>query len=155
MSPMFWAALIPVCFAIGWLIARRPVREAFEDRNLDRARDQFRLQREGLEARFLSALARLDPIEKLRWDEADWRNEVVWARDRRTRHIIALVGVSFEPEAFAQEYTEPPARHATALFEYRKGRWVAEGWRIDEIRPHEAFIGNQRLEPISLPHHPA
>jgi hypothetical protein len=151
MSPMLWAALVPACCVVGWLLARRPVREAFEDLNLDRARDQFRLQREGLEARFLTAVGRLDPVEKLRWDDAEWRNEVVWARDRRTRRILALVGVSFEPESFTLEYTEPPARHATALFEYRKGKWVAEGRRIDEIRPHEAFIGNQRIEPISLP----
>ena len=55
MSPMLWAALVPACFVVGWLFARRPVREAFEDLNLDRAREQFRLQREGLEARFTSS----------------------------------------------------------------------------------------------------
>lgn len=151
MSPMLWAALAPCCAAVGYLVIRRPLRDALQDMNLDRAREQFRLQREGLEARFVTALGRIEPIEKVRWDDAHWRDEVVWARDRRTRRVLALVGVTFESEGFGG-YTEPPARHATALFEYRKGRWHAEGRRIDEIRPHEAFIGNLRIEPIAIPH---
>lgn len=148
MSPILWAALIPTGIGCGWLLIRRPLRDALEDLNLDRAREQFRIQREGLEARFVATVNRTEPVEGLRWDEAEWRDEVVWARDRRTRRILALVGVAFEPEVFGG-YSDPPARHATALFEYRKGKWVADGRRLDEIRPHEAFIGNQRLEPIA------
>ncbi len=148
MSPFLWATLIFVGLFAGWFVLRRPLRDAIEDMNLDRAREQFRLQREGLEARFVATLNREEPSEGLRWDDAEWRNEIVWARDRRTRQILALVGVIFEPEGFGG-YTDPPARHATALFEYRKGKWCAEGRRLDEIRPHEAFIGNQRFEPIA------
>lgn len=151
MSPMYWTALIPVCMLGAWLVVRRPIRDAIEDLGVDRARDQFRLHREGLEARFLSALGRVDPIEKIRWDEAHWRDEVVWARDRRSRCLLALVGVTFDVEPFG-DYPEPPARHSTALFEYRKGRWHAEGKRLDEIRPDEAFIRNQRFEPVVLPY---
>ena len=36
-------------------------------------------------------------------------------------------------------------RHATALFEFRKGRWHVEGKRLDEVRPDEAIGRNQRL----------
>jgi hypothetical protein len=149
MSPMLWAALIPVSALAAWLVVRRPLREAIEDLSIDQARDQFRLHREGLEARFLSALARVDPIEKLRWDEATWHNEVVWARDRRTRRLLALVGVTFEVEPFGID-AEHPLRHSTALFEYRKGKWIAEGKRLDEIRPDEAFIRNHLFEPVDL-----
>ena len=149
MSSILWAVLVPVCVLASWLIVRRPVRVALEDLSVDRGRDQFRLQREGLEARFLSALARVDPAEKLRWDDAHWRDEVVWARDRRSRHLLALVGVTFDSEPFG-DYPEPPPRHATALFEFRKGRWHADGKRLDEIRPDEAFIGNHRFEPLEL-----
>lgn len=150
MFPMLWAGLVPFCLLAAWLVVRRPLRIALEDRDVDRARDQFRLRREGLEARFLSALGRVDPLEKLRWDEARWRDEVVWARDRRSRYLLALVGVDFDPEPFGA-LPESPARHATALFEYRKGRWHAEGKRLDEIRPDEAFIGNQGFEPLGSP----
>jgi hypothetical protein len=149
MSPILWAALVPVCLLAAWLVIRRPLHDALQDLNVDRARDQFRLHREGLEARFLSALGRIDPLEKLRWDDAHWRDEVVWARDRRSRLLLALVGVTFDPEPYG-DYPEPPPRHATALFEYRKGRWHAEGKRLDEIRPDEAFIRNQRFEPLGL-----
>jgi len=149
MSPMLWALLVPVCLLAAWLIVR-PLRAIVEDLNVDRARDQFRLQREGLEARFLSAVGRLDPIEKTRWDEARWRDEIIWARDRRSRRLLALVGVTFEAELFG-EFPESPPHHATALFEYFKGTWHAEGKRLDEIRPDEAFIRNQRFEPLGLP----
>ena len=151
MSPMYWAALVPLCLAGAWMVVRRPLRDALEDLGVDRARDQFRLQREGLEARFLAVLGRIEPEEKLRWDEAHWRDEIVWARDRRSRRLLALVGVTFDVEPFGT-YPEPPPRHATALFEYRKGRWHAEAKRLDEIRPDEAFIRNQRFEPVVLPH---
>ncbi len=146
-----WAVLVPGCLVAAWWIVRRPLRDALEEMNVDRARDGFRLQRERLEAQFLSALGRLDPIEKLRWDDAHWRDEVVWARDRRTRRLLAMVGVSFDSESFG-DFPDCPVRHATAIFEYRKNAWVAEGKRLDEIRPDEAFIRNQRFEPLGLPH---
>lgn len=151
MAPMLWAALIPLCVLAAWLVVRRPLRDAIEDLGVDRARDQFRLRREGLEARFLLVLGRSDPLEKLRWDEAHWRDEVVWARDRRTRYLLALVGVTFPDESFGP-YPDLPARRSTALFEYRKGHWHAEGKRLDEINPDEAFLRNQRFEPVLLPH---
>ncbi len=149
---MFWVlcvALIPLGSLAAWLVVRRPMRDAIHSLSIDHARDQFRLHREGLEARFLTALARVDPIEKLRWDEATWPSEVVWARDRRTRRLLALVGVTFEVEPFGID-AEPPVRHSTALFEFRKGKWHAEGKRLDEIRPDEAFIRNHLFEPVPL-----
>ncbi len=85
MSPMFWAILVPICLILSWFVIRRPVREVVEELHVERARDLFRIRREGLEARFLSSVGRLDPAEKLRWDDARWRDEVVWARDRKSR----------------------------------------------------------------------
>ena len=61
--------------------------------------------------------------------------------------------MTFDPEPFGGDYPEPPPRHATALFEYTKGKWCAEGKRLDEIRPDEAFIRNQRIEPIAATPH--
>jgi hypothetical protein len=151
MGWLVWAGLLPVCAAAFALLAHRLARYLREEFRVDRARDQFRLQREWLEARFLGALSRIDPVERLRWEDARWRDEIVWARDRQTRRLLALVGVEIDSEPFADEVDSPP-RQATAMFEFRKGRWHAEGKRLDEIRPDEAFLRHGRFEPLALPH---
>jgi hypothetical protein len=150
MGSYVWAGLLPIGMLAVWLLLRRPVRGLVEDFNVDRARDLFRLRREWLEARFLTELTRLNPIERLRWDEAQWHDEVVWARDRQTRRLLALIDVHFEADPFS-DFPEEPPHHATALFEFRKGRWHAEGKHFDEIRPDEAFLRHHRFEPLVLP----
>jgi hypothetical protein len=147
MGFLIWGGILPACLFAGWLILRRPVRQFAEDLHVDRAREQFRHQREWLEARFLGALAKVDPQERLRWEDAHWHDEVLWARDRQSRVFLALIGVHFDIQPF-EELTGLTPRHATALFEYRKGRWVAEGKRLDELRPDEAVLRGQRFEPV-------
>ena len=44
------------------------------------------------------------------------------------------------------------ARLATAVFEYRKGRWWADGKRLDEIRPDEVVGRNRPYEPVEIIH---
>jgi hypothetical protein len=147
MGLVIWGMVLPACLLAAWFILRRPVRQFAEELHVDHARELFRLQREWLEARFLSALAKIDPIERIRWEDAHWHDEVLWARDRQTRSFLALIGVHFDGQAF-DELGEPRPRHSTALFEYRKGRWCAEGKRLDEIRPDEAVFRSQRFEPV-------
>src|SRR5438874_1410095 len=144
------ARVLPVCIIAVGLLLLWPALHVVRSMRVDRARDLFRLRREWLEAHFLSALGRLDPAERLRWEEAHWHDEIVWARDRQTRRLLALIGVHFDAESMS-EFPGYPPRHATALFEYHKGRWHAEGKRIDEIRPDEAFLRLQRFEPVVLP----
>jgi hypothetical protein len=134
---------------VAWMILRRPFRLSFERMHVDHARDLFHQQREWLEARFLKALSRVDPEEGLRWEEAHWHDEVLWARDRQTRRLLALIGVHFDSDPFDDPLGARP-RHATALFEFRKGRWVAEGKLLDELRPAEAVLRYQRFEPVVL-----
>jgi hypothetical protein len=147
MGQLIWLGLLPACLVAVWVILRRPVRHFAEELHVDHARALFRQQREWLEARFLSALARVDPVERVRWEDAHWHDEVLWARDRQTRVFLALIGVHFEDHTF-DEVGEPRPRHSTALFEYRKGRWCADGKRLDEIRPDEAVLRNHRFEPV-------
>ena len=149
MSSIIWVGLIPACFLALWLILRRPARQFAEDMHVDHARDLFRQQRECLEAKFLAALGKVDPIERLRWEEAHWHDEVLWARDRQTRRLLALIGVHFDSNPF-EDTSDSGSRHSTALFEFRKGRWFAEGKRLDEIRPDEAVRRNHRFEPVVL-----
>ena len=149
MGLIIWGGVLPACLFVGWLILRRPVRQFAEELHVDHARDLFRQQREWLEAKFLAALGKVDPIERLRWEEAHWHDEVLWARDRQTRRLLALIGVHFDSNPF-EDLSDSSSRHSTALFEFRKGRWFAEGKRLDEIRPDEAVRRNQRFEPVVL-----
>jgi hypothetical protein len=144
MGLLLGAGILIVGALVTSLILRRPLRQIAEDMHVDHARVLFHQQREWLEARFISALNRADPVEGERWESAHWHDEVVWARDRQTRHLLALVCVHFEPAPF--ELSSSP-KHATVLFEFRKGRWCAEGKRLDKTRPHEAIGRNQRFEP--------
>jgi hypothetical protein len=149
MSQFIWVGILPACLIALFLILRRPARQFAEEMHVDHARDLFRQQREWLEAKFLSALSKLDPIEGLRWEEAHWHDEVLWARDRQTRRLLALIGVHFDSSPF-EDPPDSSMRHATALFEFRKGRWFAEGKRLDEVRPDEAVRRNQRFERVVL-----
>ncbi|CAN5911314.1 hypothetical protein BH23PLA1_BH23PLA1_31800 [soil metagenome] len=141
--------LVPLCLTLAYLILRRPFREFREEIGFDQAHELFRRQREHLEARFVAVLIRVDPLQGMRWEEACWHDEVVWARDRQTRRLLALIGVHFEVNPFDDDQ---PAQHATAIFEYAniKAGWTTEGRFLDETRPDEAVLLHHRLEPIVL-----
>ena len=135
-----------------WLILRRPLRQFVEDVHVDHARELFRQQREWLEARFSRPWARPTPSRA--------------CAGRRPTGTTRSSGPATARPAASSPWsasTSSPARsttaarcprHATALFEFRKGRWHAEGKRLDEIRPDEAVGRNQRFEPVVTPSPP-
>jgi hypothetical protein len=145
MGLLIGAAILLVCSLVAWLALRRPVRQIVEDVRVDHARALFHQEREWLEARFITALSRVDFAEGKRWETASWHDEVLWARERKTRRLLALVCVHFEPDPFDLALVQ---RHATALFEFCGGRWKAEGKRLDEMRPAEAVARNERFEAV-------
>lgn len=146
MSWLIWAGVLPLCLILAVYLLQRPLRLFLEELHVDQARESFHRRREWLEARFVTALGRADPSEGQRWEEARWHDEVVWARDRQTRSFLALVCVHLEAEPFEN------ARLATAVFEYRKGQWHAEGKRLYEISPDQAVGRNRRFEPVVIVH---
>jgi hypothetical protein len=143
--------ILPTCVAATWFIVRKPLRQVVEELGVDQARLSFHQRREWLEAGFLTALAKIDPIERLRWESAHWHDPVYWARDHQSRRLIALVEIHFDDDHFAI-LPEPATSHATALFEYRKGHWFADGKRLDATRPDEAFQLLGRFEPVARLH---
>lgn len=150
MRPMVWMVILPACMVAGWFFARRPIRELVDGYQFEHARLLFRRQREWLEAYFLKAIAIEDPLEAVRWDDARWLDQVHWARDRQTHRLLALLGVEFDVNPF----DDSMIRHATALFEFRKGRWFAEGKHVDALRPDEALRRHRRYEPVTPPERP-
>jgi hypothetical protein len=145
---VFAGLMLPATLAVAWLILRRPFREICGEISFEKARERFRQQREHLEAKFVTQASRLDPSEAERWEEARWQDVVVWARDRKTRVLLALVAVEFAEEPFS----DSPNHHATAIFEFRRDEWGTEGRGLDEVRPDEAFLLHHRLEPIVVAH---
>lgn len=147
MGLLIWAGILAICALLAFWIIRHPLRQIVEEVHVDRARELFHQQREWLEARFISVLGHGDATEGQRWESAQWHDEVLWARDRQTRQLLALVCVHFEPSQFD---LLPMPRHATVLFEFRKGRWHVDGKRLDEVRPDEAIGRNERFEALAV-----
>lgn len=150
MQLLIGAVILFVCTFVAWMVLRRPLRQVIEDVHVDHARLLFHQQREWLEARFISALTLANPVEGQKWEGAHWHDEVLWARDRQSRHLLALVCVHFEPGPFDISHER---RHATAVFEFRKGRWFVDGKRLDETRPDQAVGRNLPFEAVVVTQH--
>lgn len=145
MGLLIAAGTLLLCLLAAWAVLRRPVRQIVEDVRVEHARALFHRNRERLEARFISTLERSDPDEAERWEAARWDDDVLWARDRHTHHLLALTGVEFEPAPFELSFGHS---HATAIFEFHKGQWCTQGKRVDEMRPEEAIGLFRRFETV-------
>lgn len=145
MALLIATGVLTGCFLAAWAVLRRPVRRMVEDVRIEHARALFHRNRERLELRFISALERTDPAASEMWESANWHDDVLWARDRQTHHLLALTCVDFEPEPF--EFS-PERRHATAIFEFHSGHWCAQGKHLDELRPDEAIDLFRRFETV-------
>jgi hypothetical protein len=124
-----------------WVRAWRWLRKGS---NLPEARALFVRQREHLEAKFLAAAARSGKPRGLRWRECDWQSGAVFARERATGKLAALVGVTVRFEAIEGSDMEGlPAvgnlRHASAVFFFDRGQWHTVGRAIFNLAPDEAL----------------
>jgi hypothetical protein len=145
MGLLIAAGILSLCFLATWAVLRRPVSQIVEDVRVEHARTMFHRNREHLEARFVSTVEQSDPDDSERWERARWDDEVLWARDRHTHHLLALTCVEFEFEPFELSFGR---EHATAIFEFHDGHWWAQGKRVDEMRPEEAIGLFRRFETV-------
>ena len=117
---------------IAIAVATRPLRLARVAEKLARAQRDFHRQREFLEARFIERAAASGKPRGLRWSDVDFDDDVIYARDRRTRRLKALVAIEvcFEAvEGGGMEEVEAVSnvRAATAEFLHDGTRWTTEG----------------------------
>lgn len=117
---------------VATALALRPIRAARQAERLARAQRDFHRQREQLEAKFIERASQSGKPRGLRWTDVAFDDDVVYARDRRTRCLKALVAieVSFEAiEGGGMEEVEAVSnvRAATAEFLYGDGRWKTDG----------------------------
>ncbi len=140
---MEWLLLLPVPVVAALLLAWRPLRSFGRDVHSERARESFKLQRERLEANFLHAAQATGKPRGLRWAGIDWDDKVVFARERKTGQIAALIGATIRFEAVEGSDMEGlPAvgnlRNASAVFFFHRGHWHTVGKAIFNMNPDEA-----------------
>jgi hypothetical protein len=97
-----------------------------------------------LKGQFLTLARSAGKPRGLQWSECEWTEAILFARERETGLLTALVGlvVRFEPIAGGEmEGVEAASlpRDTTALFHYRKGRWGTGGRALFNMSPDEAL----------------
>ena len=134
-----------VALAMGTLMVLwRPIRGRLREQELARARRDFHRQREHLEARFVQLAGRSGKPRGLEWVRCDFDDDVIYARNRRSGELSALVGVTIGFEAVeggGMEGVEAVGnlRAATAVFHVLKGAWSTEGRALFNLNPTEAI----------------
>ena len=118
----------------------RPLQAARRAERLARQQRDFRRQREQLEAKFIDRAAASGKPRGLCWQDVSFEDEVLYARDRRTGGLKALVAieVSFEAvEGGGMEEVEAvgDVRAATAEFLHDGNRWHTAGRVFFNLAP--------------------
>jgi len=160
MDPQSWTlvgvavAFIAAAFGVWYLW--RPLQHSRQVSADQRARREFRLQREHLEARFFDRAACSGKPRGLRWTGCDFDNDVTYARDRRSGQLCAFVAVTISFEAIEGGLMEDVEavgnlRAATGVFTASPNGWHTEGRAIFNLSPREAVVHFQdQLEPIEF-----
>lgn len=122
----------------------RPVRAARREARFARARQEFKLQRERLEAKFFALASSSGKPRGLRWTDCEFDNLVTYARDRKSGELSAFVGVTVSFEAIEGGLMEGVEavgnlRAATAVFQYRGKGWDTQGRVMFNLNPSEAI----------------
>jgi hypothetical protein len=139
-----FVALIAVSGLVIYLLWR-DFRSGRQEKALVRARREFHLRREQLEAKFVERASDSGKPRGLRWVDCDFENDVTYARDKRSGQLSAFVGVTISFEAVVgggMEEVEAVSnlRAATAVFSFdEKRQWFTEGRAIFNLNPTEAI----------------
>ncbi len=143
---MGWLWLVAAVLLVGvvFVLIWRPLRSLGKDIQVERARESFLLQRERLEARFVTAAAASGKPRGLRWKDCSFEREVELARERQTGQLVALVPVTIQFEAIEGSDMEGlPAvgnlRNASAVFFFQRGQWLTVGKAVFNLNPVEVI----------------
>jgi hypothetical protein len=109
-----------------------------------RAVEQFHSLRTRLQQQFEHLAGQLGKPRGLRWLACDWQPEVVFARDRQSGALTALVAVNIRFEAIPggeMEHVDAVGllREASAVFHYHRGRWGTGGRALFNMGPTAAM----------------
>ncbi len=144
---MEWLWLLPAALlllSVVLFVLWRPLRSLGKDIQVERARELFLLQRERLEAKFMTAAAATGKPRGLRWKDCSFEHDVELARERHTGQLVALVPVTIQFEAIEGSDMEGlPAvgnlRNASAVFFFHRGQWLTVGKAVFNLNPTEVI----------------
>jgi hypothetical protein len=141
----FWVLLAVVLLGlVVLLLGWRPLRSLGKEIQVERARELFVLQRERLEAKFVTAASATGKPRGLRWKDCSFERDIELARDRKTSQLVALVPVTIAFEAIEGSDMEGlPAvgnlRNASAVFYFQGGQWLTAGKAVFNLNPAEVI----------------
>ena len=132
---------VAVALVAGWLWRRWRAAQLRALRQL--ARLQFADERAELGATFLEAAAASGKPRGLKWEKCQLADEQVFAVDRVSGDLYALVGATISFTAVSggdMEGVEAVGnlRYATAVFVYRRGSWHSDGQVVFNLEPAQA-----------------
>lgn len=138
-------------------IMHRPLRRWAYRQEERKAREQFKVQREVLEAKFFDLARQLGKPRDLVWIDCDWLQSVTFARDAETGLLTAFVAVNIRFEAVEggdMEGVEAVGliRDAAAVFHFSQGAWGTGGRALFNMNPEDAVT---RLKDQYIPLEPA
>ncbi len=135
MDQLWWIISVAAGAALAAFMTTlllRPGRQAREADRLSRLQRDFHRQREQLEAKFIDRAAAQGKPRGLRWIDVSFDDDVVYARDRKSGSLKALVSIEVSFEAIAgggMEEVEAVSRVRAATGEFRHdgNRWITHG----------------------------
>ena len=135
---------IIVVVIVALLLFGKPMLHWLQRKQARQAYEQFRVQREQLEAKFFDIASRLGKPRDLRWLDCDWESGVTFGRDVQTGMLTAFVAVNISFEAVEggdMEYVEAVGllRDAAAVFHYQDGNWGTGGRALFNMNPADAL----------------
>ena len=133
---------VALALVAGWLWRRW--RAAQQQALRQRAQRQFVEERPTLEATFLRAAANTGKPRGLSWEKCELAGDHLFAVDRASGELYALVGATISFAAIPggdMEDVEAVGnlRYATAVFVYRQGSWGSDGQAVFNLEPARAL----------------
>jgi hypothetical protein len=121
---------------------------------------KFTQQRTELQGTFFQAASASGKPRGLRWKSIDWQDGVELVREKDSRRLAALIGVTIAFEAIPGSDMEGvPAvgnlRHGSAVFFYHRGAWHTTGKVIFNLMPDEVITRFAAQYERIPPHPPA
>jgi hypothetical protein len=143
MSHVWWLSIVVVVLVALVVFLRRPRRKVSRTVPLLGAKQRFRMQREGLEAKFIQLAASRARRGAPRWADCSFDDDVAYVRNRATGELSAFVAMTIATEE--QEASPSAAAEAvgnlqagTAVFRFDRDHWVTDGRAILNLSPVEA-----------------